>query len=74
MRATYGFTAFTEIPDGSLVRPEHLCPRCRDSARLVSTCVYPGLVVRFVCADGHQWSGSLLDLPADVLAGHGAAR
>lgn len=72
---------FEVIPEGALAarglapaHPSHLCPRCGDQARAVSTLVYPGFVVRFVCADGHQWSGSFLDLPADVLAGHGALR
>lgn len=68
--------ALEAIPEGALNRenPTHLCPRCGDQARFVSSRVYPGLVVRFACIDGHQWSGSFLDLPADVLAAHGAAR
>jgi hypothetical protein len=54
--------------------PRHTCPRCRDVAVTVTSKVYPGLVVRFTCAMGHEWSGSFIDLPADVVAGRMAAR
>lgn len=62
--------ARARIEEGLLnpLDPRHTCPRCRDVARYVSTRVFPGLVVRFTCDAGHEWSGSFLDLPAGVLA------
>jgi hypothetical protein len=51
----------------------HTCPRCGDVAEFMGTRVYPNLIVFLFDGSGHQWPAYLDELPAGVLAGHGAA-
>lgn len=49
------------------LKPEHTCPRCRETWAFRDVKVQFGLVVRVYCVNNHAGSAFLPDLPDRVL-------